>query len=137
MFNQVEVDEIQAATVKLGGNTQSDSIGLAVAWQKNVSKIDSDRSLPATDRSVWTEHDFAGALFLRDHLERALQQLSPSVREKLERYVAEADGLFRSCTVDDPELRMLRVAEIDSAGRKWWWSRIPDSGPIAEDLARY
>ncbi|WP_328385566.1 hypothetical protein OHS81_16820 [Streptomyces sp. NBC_00400] len=136
MFNETEVSEIGEASVTLGA-TRRDPIDLAIAWENGVKKINSDRSLPSSDRSVWSEHDLAGTLFLRDHLERALQKLRPSLREKMERYVAEADGLFRSYTVDDPEHRMLRVAEVDAQGRKWWWSRVPDSGPIAEDLSRY
>lgn len=136
ILNETEVSEIGETSVTLG-STRRDSIDLAVAWDNGVKKINSDRSLPSSDRSVWSEHDLAGTLFMRDHLERALQQLRPSLREKMERYVSDADDLFRSYTVDDPELRMLRVAEVDAQGRKWWWSRIPDSGPIAEDLSRY
>lgn len=137
MFSEAEMAEIEATSITLGGNTRRNPIELAIAWENSVKKIDADRGLPSSDRSVWSEHDLAGTLFLRDHLEKVLQQLPPSLRERMERYVAEADGLFRSYTVEDPEHRMLRVADVGAQGRKWWWSRIPSSGPIAEDLARY
>jgi hypothetical protein len=109
----------------------------AVGWAQQVKKIDLDRALPASDRSVWNEHDLAGALFLRDFLEDSLSKLRAPVREKMEHYVAEADERFRSFTVDDSGQRMARVAEVDMAGRSWWWFRVPTSGPIAEDLSRY
>jgi hypothetical protein len=122
---------------QLGGNTERDSIDLAVARADSVRKIDLDRALPYSDRSVWTEHDLAGTLFLRDHLHRALSQLRPPLLERMERHVAAADGRFRSCTVDDPEQRMAKVADVDMTDLPWWWFRVPDSGPIAEELSRY
>jgi hypothetical protein len=92
---------------------------------------------PWTDRTVWNEHDLAGTLFARDFVQDALDQLPPSLRERMARWVAESDERFRSYTVDDPAGRMAKVARIDLAGRPWWWRRVPDSGPITEDLARY
>ena len=137
MFDDAEIAEIEAHPVHLGGETQRDAIDLAVGWAEHVRKIDADRALPWSDHSVWTEHDLAGALFLRDFLQDALDQLSPSIRGRLESRVAEADEQFRSYTVDDPAGRMAKVAEVDLTGRPWWWHRVPDSGPIAEDLTRY
>jgi hypothetical protein len=32
---------------------------------------------------------------------------------------------------------MSRVAGVEPSGRGWWWRRVPETGPIAEDLARY
>jgi hypothetical protein len=136
-FNDSEIEEIKANRIRLSGNTERNTIDLAVAWAENVKKIDLDRALPAHDRSVWNEHDLAGALFLRDHLEKSLNQLRSSLREKMERYAAKTDERFRSFTIDDSGQRMARVAEIDTAGRSWWWFRVPASGPIAQDLSRY
>lgn len=136
MFDDSEIGEITANTIRLGGDTERNTIELAVGWAANVRKIDLDRALPASDRSVWNEHDLAGALFLRDHLDRSLSQLRPALRERMERYVAEADERFRSYTVDDTGKRMAIIAEIDPAGRSWWWYRVPASGPIAQDLSR-
>jgi hypothetical protein len=31
---------------------------------------------------------------------------------------------------------MAKIADVDLAGRPWWWRRVPVSGPITEDLAR-
>jgi hypothetical protein len=136
LFDENEIAEIAATPITVG-TTERDAVDLALAWADSVRKIDLDRSLPSTDRSVWTEHDLAGTLFLRDHLQRALAQLRPELRERMDRYVSVADDRFRACTVDDPAHKMAVVAGVDLAGRPWWWFRVPDSGPITEDLARY
>lgn len=86
---------------------------------------------------MWNEHDLAGSLFQRDFLAQALEALPEPTRSKLADWVATADQRFRGYTTDDPSGRMGRVAEVDLAGRGWWWRRVPDSGPIVEDLARY
>jgi hypothetical protein len=38
--------------------------------------------------------------------------------------------------VDDPRMRMAEIADVDLTGGPWWWLRIPDSGPVAEDLSK-
>jgi hypothetical protein len=74
---------------------------------------------------------------MRDFLQDAPDQLPASLRKRLQTWVAESDERFRSYTVDDPAGRMATIAEVDLTGRPWWWRRVPDSGPITEDLARY
>ena len=137
LFDDDEIAEIGAHPIVLGESTERDAIDMAIAWAAHVEKIDADRALPWEDRSVWTEHDLAAALYIRDFLRDALNKLSASLRDRLQQYVATVDEHFRSYTVDDPAERMGRVAHIDLAGREWWWRRVPDSGPIVEDLAHY
>jgi hypothetical protein len=137
LFNDAELARIAEHRITLGGSTQRDAVELAAAWAGNVRKIDADRALPATDRSVWSEHDLAGALFLRDHLERALTALPAELRERLGGWIGAADEQYRSFTVSDSGQRIEKIAEVDVTGRSWWWFRVPASGPIAEDLARY
>jgi len=64
-------------------------------------------------------------------------KLSDSVRARLGVWVTAVDERFRSFTVDDPDGRMGKVADVDLTGRPWWWRRVPVDGPIVEDLARY
>ena len=137
MLSDAEITEIAANPLVLADGTESDAIDLAVAWNLHVQKIDQDRALPWSDRSVWTEHDLAGALFLRDRVENVLKTLSPTLAAKLRPYVDAIDDRFRSFTVDDSGERMAKIAVVDMTGRSWWWFRVPDSGPIAQDLARY
>jgi hypothetical protein len=136
MFSDVELAEIAEHKLQ-PGEDKPDAIDFARAWELHVEKIDNDRALPWTDHSVWTEHDFAGALFQRDFLDTALSRLDPVVAGKLRPYVEKTDERFRSFTVDDSGDRMARVAGVGASGRGWWWYRVPSSGPIAEDLARY
>jgi hypothetical protein len=137
LFSEADIAEIEANPVILGEDTERDAIDLVLGWKRHVQKIDSDRSLPGSDRSVWTEYDLAAALFLRDFLQLALDRLNPSVKARLETHVAAIDDQFRSYTVDDPQGRMAAVAHVDLTGKPWWWHRVPESGPIVEDLARY
>jgi hypothetical protein len=137
LFSDAEIEVIAALPVRPTAQRDLDAIELAQSWANRVRKIDVDRGLPWSDRSVWNEHDLAGSLFLRDFLQEGLDRLPPPLRERLAGWVALADERFRSYTVDDPDGRMAKVAEVDLAGRPWWWHRVPESGPIAEDLARY
>jgi hypothetical protein len=138
LLTAAEIDEIEAHPIFFGDNQHSaDAIHLAKDWAERVQKFDADRARAWSDRRVWTEHDLAGALFLRDFLQEALEQLSPSLRSRMESYVGRADAQFRSYTVDDPAGKMAKIADVDLAGRPWWWRRVPVSGPITEDLARW
>ncbi|GIF24273.1 hypothetical protein BJ973_007753 [Actinoplanes tereljensis] len=133
LFDAADTAEIKARAHARAG----DALELAVGWAGRVEKIDRDRALPWSDRTVWNEHDLAGALFLRDFLQDALDDLPPPIRRKLTPFVEASDERFRGYTVDDPAGRMGTVAEVELGGRAWWWRRVPDSGPIVEDLARY
>lgn len=137
MFDDGEIAEIEASKLSLSESTKVDAFDLALSWASKVRKIDLDRGLPWSDRNVWNEHDLAGTLFWRDHLRRSLDQLPAALRTRLEQFVAQADDRFRSITVEDSGRRMAAIAGVDPAGRSWWWYRVPDSGPIAEDLAKY
>jgi hypothetical protein len=39
--------------------------------------------------------------------------------------------------VGTPCDRMASVAQVDMAGRPWWWHRVPVSGPIVEGLTHF
>ena len=137
LFDDIEIDDIAAHPVTLGESTERDAIDLAISWAAHVRKIDTDRALPWSDRSVWTEHDLAAALHMRDFVQMALDRLPSTLRERMRQVVAATDEQFRSYTIDDPRERMAVVAGIDLAGRGWWWRRVPENGPIAQDLAGY
>jgi hypothetical protein len=137
MFSDTELAEIAAAKPAPDNADRPDAIGFARAWEVHVEKIDDDRSLPWTDHSVWNEHDLAAAMFMRDFVENALNLLRPELADKVRRYVTKTDDRFRSYTTDDSGERMAKIANVQPAGRGWWWFRVPTSGPIVEDLARY
>lgn len=99
-----------------------------------MDKIDRDRELPRTDRSVWTEYDFVAALTIRDFLQEALDSLPMTLQGKLLRLIDPVDNRFRGYTVPDTGTRISVIAEVDLSHREWWWFRLPASGPIAEDF---
>ena len=137
LFTDAELAEIAENKPEQEAEDKPDALGLARAWTLHVEKLDADRALPYTDRTVWTEHDLAGALFMRDFVEGALARLRPDLAGKVRQYVTPADDLFRSFTADDPGDRIAKIARIDLTGRGWWWFRVPASGPIVQDLSRY
>ena len=137
LFSAADLAEIGTHPIELGDGIARDTIDMAVAWVKHVAKIDADRTLPWEDHSVWNEHDLAAALHIRDFLERASGELSASLRERLAVWVAEVDERFRSYTVDDPDGKTDKIADVDPTGRPWWWRRVPIDGPITRDLANY
>jgi hypothetical protein len=137
VLTEDEISDIADHPLALADGTKSDAIDLAVAWALHVRKIDQDRALPWSDRSVWTEYDLAGALFLRDRVENALNKLPSTLAIKLRTYVDTSDAAFHSFTIEDYGERIAKIASVDVIGRGWWWFRVPDSGPIAQDLAKY
>jgi hypothetical protein len=137
MFDDAELSEIENHPFKYIDGSEATTIALAEAWRLHVAKIDEDRALPWTDHRVWNEHDLAGALFLRDRLERTLNELPVALVERMRSYVAEADDQFRSYTVTDTGIRIAKIAGETTTEKGWWWFRVPRSGPIAQDLARY
>jgi hypothetical protein len=89
-FDDGEIAEIEASKLSLSESTKVDAFDLALSWASKVRKIDLDRGLPWSDRTVWNEHDLAGTLFWRDHLQRSLDQLPAALRTRLQQFVAQA-----------------------------------------------
>ncbi|WP_203725256.1 hypothetical protein [Paractinoplanes durhamensis] len=137
MFDAAETAEIEARPVAMGPANTVDALELAAGWAGRVEKFDRDRALPWSDRTVWNEHDLAGALFLRDFLQQALDGLPQPIRQKLAQFVEAADSTFRGYTIDDPDGKMAKIADVDPNGRPWWWRRVPVDGPIVQDLTNY
>ncbi|WP_329582428.1 hypothetical protein OG500_20875 [Kitasatospora sp. NBC_01250] len=137
-FTEDELAQLAAHRVPFGVGAELDAVELAAAWGEQVARIDADRALPPFDRDAWNAYDLAGALFLRDHLATALVKLPPQLRARLEQLaVQQADDRYRSFTVVDDGRRMAQVAQLELAGRAWWWFRTPANGPIADDMVRH
>ncbi len=126
-----------ARTIPPGDGRRPNAARLAAGWAARVAKFDADRALDWTDRTVWNEHDLAGSLHQRDFLQRALDELPPLLQERLAAWVSGVDDHFRAYTVDDPDGKMAKIADVDLTGRPWWWRRIPVDGPIVQDLRNY
>ncbi|MFF0492767.1 hypothetical protein ACFYTQ_27370 [Nocardia sp. NPDC004068] len=135
-FSEDEIAEIRAHSISLESGDVRDAIRLADSWAAHVEKIDRDRSLPWSDRSVWNEYDFCTALTIRDYVKKSVDGLPPVLAVKMEDYISEADDRFTSITVEDSGRRITAVAKVARSERDWWWFRVPDSGPVLKDLAR-
>jgi hypothetical protein len=137
LFSPDEIAAIESRAISFGRDETVDALRFAAGWATRVAKFDADRSLAWTDRTVWNEHDLAGSLHQRDFLERAMSQLPIALGERLAAWVAEVDERFRSYTVDDPDEKMAKIADVDLTDRPWWWRRVPIDGPITQDLTNY
>jgi predicted TIM-barrel fold metal-dependent hydrolase len=137
LFGPDEIAEIESGAIPFGSDRTVDALQFAAGWAARVAKLDADRSLDWTDHTVWNEHDLAGSLHQRDFLQRALDELPAPLRERLAAWVSRADDRFRAYTVEDPDRKMAKIAEIDLDGRPWWWRRVPADGPIVRDLQNY
>lgn len=111
---------------------------LAVAWRQHVEKIARETDLLARapevvrDPQVWGAHDVAAALYIRDRIAR----LAVGRNHDAAAFdtVTGADTLFRSITREDEHDFLGRLIDEDLSDREWWWHRVPESGPIAEEL---
>ncbi|MEV5650234.1 hypothetical protein AB0L57_18460 [Nocardia sp. NPDC052254] len=136
-FSDNELAELEQNSIALKTGERRDAVRLADSWAAHIDKIDHDRALPWSDRSVWNEYDFCAALAIRDYLNTAIENLPAPLSDKVSEYVSEADERYQAITAEDSGKRMAAVAQVDRTGRGWWWYRVPDSGPIVEDLARW
>jgi hypothetical protein len=128
---------LDAVTVAL---SPSRSIGLAdavVAWREHVAKIDRDLTASADDRSVWGAHDFVAALVMRDVVAEGTAMVDPDLRTRIEPAIADVDAGFRRITEPDDDGCLAKVDGRDVPGRGWWWGRIPQRGPVREELQTY
>jgi hypothetical protein len=137
LFAPDEIARIESLAIPFGSDQTVDALRFAAGWAARVAKFDADRARPWTDRTVWNEHDLAGSLHQRDFLQRALDELPEPLRERLAAWVSGVDDHFRAYTVDDPDGRMAKIADVDLTGRSWWWRRVPVDGPIVRDLRNY
>ncbi|WP_405055943.1 hypothetical protein OG474_24740 [Kribbella sp. NBC_01505] len=128
---------LRAVTVEVAEGRSLDLVELLKAWMVHVAKIESDMSLPSSDRSVWGAHDFIAALYLRDFLGVGLSDLDEDLRARIESAVVEVDHRFSSYTEPDSSRVLQRVDRRKQPDPGWWWRRIPRSGPARDELMLY
>lgn len=122
------------------------SIGqLVEGWQLDVQRFEDelDRDepvwIPGTSpllpsiHHVWNEHDFVGALTLRDSVEVQLHRLDGSDATEARAEVQAVDDHFLGFT--EPDLTGAVIeASNGGAGGGWWWRRAPVRGPVRRSL---
>ncbi|WP_280270701.1 hypothetical protein [Nocardia wallacei] len=109
-------------------------LDLLVSWALHVEKIDSDRFGSAGDRGVWGGYDLVAAYSIRDFLAGCIERLGEPLKDKVLGVVDVYDTRLRSVTVRDDKRVLGRYVDSDLSAAPWWWHRIPDSGPLLEEL---
>lgn len=115
--------------IDLGHGRRSTLLELIEAWAAHVLRLHSDVLEPSPDGDAWGIDDFVAALFLRDQTERGLQA-SGTPRPAL---LEATDRLFLSFTTMDGRGLVPKV-EPAATLTEWWWLRIPNSGPVADEF---
>lgn len=77
--------------------------------------------------------EYANDLTARDALEVVLDECKGPLRDKLERYIDDADRKFLQTTRQDTRDVMRLSIQI---GEGWWWKRIPAVGWFRDRLAK-
>lgn len=97
-------------------------------WSLHVVRIGREMSAPPT-LERWSADDYVAALFLRDRVENALEQVWN--RDSQPAILETADSFFRS--ISEP-IDSLLFLEWNAPTDRWWWKRVPKFGPIREDI---
>ncbi|GAB3700384.1 hypothetical protein [Nocardiopsis oceani] len=133
-FAPEELNRLERIPVRVPTGHEFELLGLLGAWYLHVRKLAADLPLPDTDPTAWGIQDVIAALFLRDFVERGLDELGTERTAGVDAAVADVDERFRALTEEDGDGR-LALADPDAAGHAdWWWRRIPVSGPARREL---
>lgn len=105
---------------------------LSVAWAQHVDRLAKESgSKYSHEDDVWGVYDFVAALWIRERLESRLIG-DATLREELS---ANSDEMFLQFTRNDDDGRLAEYIDPASTDLGWWWRRIPQSGPVADDLS--
>jgi hypothetical protein len=133
-FTTDELATFARQPCRLSSGRSMTALELLTAWSLHVHRIDRERSESGEDPRSWDANDFVAALLLRDFLEDCMVRLPTPVRSKVAELADGVDELFTSIAQVDDRPLIDQVAVSEQAGRRWWWQRIPDSGPVLTHL---
>jgi hypothetical protein len=133
-----QTESLVAITVEFGNRDRS-LLSLIDAWSAHVLKLYEELDLDLDDltASTWNADDLVGAYILRDAVETGLNQLHGLTGEPREVASLRAtDQLLVTFTFDDADgLLNRRMANV-SERSGWWWRRLPQRGPVIQDLTQ-
>jgi hypothetical protein len=135
-FSEAERVELDAMDLNRFPEERSRLLNVIASWGWKVRVFAGqlDRSLTEPDPKIWGADDLAGALFNRDRVETMLAQVPEVLSGRVRAAVDEFDVEYRAFTVDDNRDEITRVAHVGRDREGWWWHRIPDRGPVREEL---
>jgi hypothetical protein len=90
--------------------------------------------MPPDDPGTWGAHDLVAALYIRDFLADWISRLSAELHYKVITAIRPYDEKFLELTQPDGEHLVARAAALSLEDKPWWWHRIPDSGPVLDEL---
>ncbi|WP_017543747.1 hypothetical protein [Nocardiopsis prasina] len=135
-FAPEELDRLEQFPVRIPTGHEFGLLGLLGAWHTHVRRLRADLTLADGDPSACGVHDLVTALVLRDFVDRGIATLGTELTRSVDSALADLDERFRSLTEEDG-VGLLALAEPEAEGRtdeKWWWRRIPLSGPARREL---
>ena len=136
-FADGERAELESCRYEMTPQRSLSVIELMAAWALHVNKIGADRTALPDDPATWGPHDLVAALYIRDFLAECVSRLSTELGDRVGAAIRPYDDMFRSVTQLDRDHLVARVAEMSMIDKPWWWHRIPDSGPMLDELLAF
>jgi hypothetical protein len=142
-FSPAELLELQEITVSLSTDRKISLSALIKGWAKHVDRLESEHSsIHASNPGSWTVWDYIASLLLRDRVAETTALISDPLGSKIRAWVEkQPDAKLCSFTQADDSGIFARfaseVAEENLFSKGWWWSRVPVSGPVHEDLEEW
>jgi hypothetical protein len=114
----------------------------AAGWAGHVERLKSELRVTAANHPrSWGFHDYIATLLIRDRVEKLLPSVPEALRNRVTAFVQGYDDELTSFTKDDRDELLIRFAssgggltEKEFMASQWWWHRIPQSGPVVEEL---
>jgi hypothetical protein len=106
--------------------SRRDAVALVSAWFASVRRIASASGEDYYD-------DYFGYVHWRETIDEVIAALPDEDASTFLSVVEPADVQFKECTVDDGGAALSRYhPQLDA--ERWYWRRVPTSGPIARSL---
>ena len=141
-FTPAESLRLKEIMIPFGTDRKISLITLIKGWVKHVERLESEHSSKhASDPETWTAWDYIATLLLRDHIEEAIASVSDPLGSKIRVWIKMVDAELCSFTQTDDSGIFARFASEaateDLFSKGWWWSRVPVSGPVREELKEW
>jgi hypothetical protein len=133
-FSRDELARLDDCTLTLGTSKLVTIIDLIVGWATHVDKIDCDRIESLDNPKTWGPYDLLAAMSIRTFLQGCVDRVPAPLRAKVVAVIDRHDGHFWAITQPDIEHLVSKFEDTDVDQKPWWWHRVPDSGPMLEEL---
>lgn len=127
MAHELTVSELIDTTGYFGGK-QIPLLALVDDYARKVLKFHTEQGGERPGDIFWGISDFVGMLWLRSAIDRCMAAIAERSTSPL---VAAADQVLVSFTRDAP--KWAHELDPDAPSEPWWWSRIPQTGLVAEE----